>query len=112
MQLFDVERDPVGEVAVRIDFGPAPLQHLDERDRLPIQRRVLGRCRRAQVRLQRDVAEIFQRHDAVRVGVSQQRGNRQRHLPEQLGDIGERQRGEVDRSDVQREHGRSARRDG
>ena len=58
------------------------------------------------MRLQRDVAEILQRHDAQRVGVPQQRGNRQRHLPEQLGDIGEGQRGELDRSHVQGEHDR------
>ena len=58
------------------------------------------------MRLQRDVAEILERHDAQRIGVSQQRRNRQRHLPEQLGDIGEGQRGELNRSHVQREHDR------
>ena len=45
-----------------------------------IQRRVLGRRRRAEVRLQRDVAEILQREDAERVRVAEDRRHRQRHL--------------------------------
>ena len=61
---------PVRDVAVRTELRAAPLQQLDERDRLAVERRVLGRRRRAEVRLQRDVAEILQRDDAERVGVA------------------------------------------
>ena len=43
------------------------------------ERRVLGRRRRAEVRLQRHVAEILQRQDAERVGVAEDRRHRQRH---------------------------------
>ena len=96
-QLLDVERDAVGQVVRRRELRAAPLQRGDERDRLAVERRVLGRRRRAEVRLQRDVAEILQRQHAELVGVAEDRGNRHRHLREQARDVDERQRVEVER---------------
>ena len=52
---------PYGRYRVDAQLGAAALQLLDERHRLAVERRVLGRRRRAEVRLQRDVAEILQR---------------------------------------------------
>ncbi len=49
--------------------APAALQSRDERHRLAIERRVLGGRRGAEVRLQRDVAEILEREHAEVVGV-------------------------------------------
>ena len=83
-QLLDVERDAVRQVRVATRSSrAAALQQLDERHRLPVERRVLGRRRRAEVRLQRDVAEILQREDAELVGVAEDRRHRQRHLLQQ-----------------------------
>ena len=58
----------------------APLEQLDERHRLPVERGVLGRRCRAEMGLQRHVPEILQRDDAVRVRVPEDRRNGQRHL--------------------------------
>ena len=69
---------------------------------------MLGRRRGAEVRLQRDVAEILQRDDAERVGVPEDGRHRQRHLLQQSRDVGERQRRELDRAGVQRQHDRTA----
>ena len=99
---------PIRQVAVRPQLGAAPLQLLDQRHRLPVQRRVLGRRGGAEVRLQRDVAEILQRENAELVRVAEDRGDRQRDLLQQLADVGERQRREVDRPGVQRQHDRRA----
>ena len=88
---------PYGRYASDCELRAAPLQQLDERDRLAVERGVLGRRRGAEVRLQRDVAEILQREDAELVRVAEDRRHRQRHLLQQLADVGERQRGEVDR---------------
>ena len=90
------------------ELRAAPLQQLDERDRLPVERRVLGRRRGAEMRLQRDVAEILERENAERVGVAEDRRHRQRNLLQQRRDVGEGQRREVDRPGVQREHDRRA----
>ena len=62
-ELVGVERDAVRKIAVGIDFGAAALQQLEERDRLAIQRRVFGERGRAQMRLQRDVAEVVLRQN-------------------------------------------------
>ena len=112
-ELLDVERDAVGQVTVRrrgsrvgVEFGAAALQQLDERHGPPIERGMLGRRRRAQMRLQRDVAEILQRQDAERIRMAEHRRDRQRHLLEQVGDVGEGKRRELDRPSVQREHDR------
>ena len=77
-ELLDVERDAVGDVAVRVDLGAAALQQVDERDGLPVERRVLGGRRRAEMGLQRDVAEILERENAERIGVAEQCRHRQR----------------------------------
>ena len=105
-ELLDVERHPVGQVRVGCELGAPPLEQLDERDRLPVERGVLGRRRRPQMRLQRDVAQVLQRHDPERVCVSEDVGHRQRHLLQQDGHVGEGQRRELDRSGVQRQHDR------
>ena len=56
---------PYGQVARRRRArAPRRWNVVDERDRLPVQRGVLGRRRRAEVRLQRDVAEILEREHA------------------------------------------------
>ena len=105
-ELLDVERDAVGQMRVGGELGAAPLQQLDQRDRLAIERRVLARRRGAQMRLQRHVAQILLRDDAERVGMIEHERHRQRHLPQQLRHVGEGQRGEVDRPGVQRQHDR------
>ena len=107
-QLLDVEGDPIGQVPIGLQLGAAPLQQRDERDGVPVQRRVLGRRRGSQMCLQRDVAQIFERHDAVGIRVAENRGDRQRHLLEQRGHVREGQRLEVDAPRVQREHHRVA----
>ncbi len=53
-----------------------------KRDRLAIERGVLGRRRRAEMRLQRDVAEILEAEDAEVSGVIQDARHRQRHRAE------------------------------
>ena len=58
------------------------------------------------MRLQRDVAEILQRQDAEGIRMAEHRRDRQRHLLEQIGDVGKRERREFDRSRVQRQHDR------
>ena len=91
-QLLDVEGDAVGQVLGRRELGAAALQRRDERHRLPVERRVLRRRRRAEVRLQRDVAEILEREHAEVVGVAEDGRDRHRHLREQPRDVDERQR--------------------
>ena len=105
-QLLDVERDAVGQVLGRRELLAALLQRRDQRDRLAVERRVLRRARGAQVRLQRDVAEILQREHAEVVGVPQHLGNRHRHLRHQRRDVHERQLRDVERRGVQRQHDR------
>ena len=41
-QLLDVEGNPVGQVVARLEFSAAPLQRRDQRDRLPVERRMLA----------------------------------------------------------------------
>ena len=60
--------------------------------------------RRAEMRLERHVAEILQGHDAVGVGVSENRRHRQRDLPQEAFDVGERQRPKLDGTGVHRQH--------
>ena len=109
-ELLDVERDAVGQIRRRRQLRAAPLQRRDQRDRLAIERRVRRRRRRAQVRLQRDVAEILQRQDAQLVDVIDDLRDRHRHRRQQLRDVHERQRGVVERRRVHREHERLVRR--
>ena len=59
-QLLDVEGDAGTAGTRRTQLRAAFLQRGDERDGLPIERGVLRRCGRAEMRLQRDVAKIFQ----------------------------------------------------
>ena len=56
------------------------------------------------MRLERHVAEILQGHDAVGVGVSENRRHRQRDLPQEAFDVGERQRPKLDGTGVHRQH--------
>ena len=100
-QLLDVERDAVGQVVGRLELGAAALHGRDQPDRLPIQRRVLRRRRRAEVRLQRHVAQILEREHADVVGMAEDARNRHRHLLEQPRDVHERQRFHVERGRVQ-----------
>ena len=95
-QLLDVECHPVRQVGVRRQLGAPSLQELDERDCLPIQRRVLGRRGGTEMRLQRDVAKILQRNDPERVVMIENGGHGQRYALEQLGHVRERQRRELD----------------
>ena len=103
-QFLDVERDPIGQVAVGLQLGTPPLKQRDERDSVPVQGRVLGRRRCSEMRLQGHVAQVLERHDAVGIRVAENRGDRQRHLFEQRGHVREGQRLEVDAPRVQREH--------
>ena len=96
-----------GRYAIAASSAPRRCSVLDERHGLAVERGVLGRRRRAEVRLQRDVAEILAaRGSRARSEWPRMRGHRQRHLPQQLGDVDERQRRELDRAGVQREHER------
>ena len=72
-QLLDVERDAVRRIVVRPQRLAALLHAGDERHGLAIERGVLGGGRRAEVRLQRDVAEILEAEHAELVGVMQDR---------------------------------------
>ena len=105
---FYVERDRVRHVPIRRQILAAPLQLLDERDRLPVQRRVLGGRRGAQVRLQRDVAEILQRENAELVGMADNSGDGQPNPLHQLRHVRERQIGVRNRTGVQRQDGRGS----
>ena len=89
-------------------LAPAALKHLDERHRLAVERGMLGRRRRAEVRLQRHVAEILERQHAEVGGVTENPRHRHRHRGEQLRRVHERQRGVVERRRVDRQHERLA----
>ena len=103
-QLLDVERDAVGQVLRRGELRAAPLQRRDQRHRLAVEGGVIRRARGAEVRLERDVAEILQREHAEIVRVPQHRRNRHRHLRHQRRDVHERQLRDVERRRVQRQH--------
>ena len=82
----------------------APLQQLQEFHGVLVEGVVLDRLRHAQVRLQRDVAEILQDEDAevVRVAGDGRHGERDgRHQPR---DVHERQLGKRERRVVDRQH--------
>ena len=97
---------PIRRVVIRRQLGAALLQRRDERHGLPVERRVLGGPCRADVRLQGHVAEILQRENAQRIGMPDDRRHRQRHLAEQLRDVDEGQRRELDRTVVKRQDDR------
>ena len=107
-QLLDVEGDAVGQVGRRRQRGAARLHRDDVRDRLAVERGVRLERLRAEVRLQRDVAEVLQRQDAEAVVVAEQPRRRHRHRLEQAADVDEGQRLGVDRAGVHREHERIA----
>ena len=81
-ELLDIEGDAVGQVGRRGEFSPPPLERGNERDRLPVQRRMFGGARGAQMRLQGDVAQIGQREHTEIVGVPEHCRNRHRHFSE------------------------------
>ena len=95
-QLLDVEGDAVGDVSRRRELRAAPLQRVDQRDRLAIERRVFRPRRRAEMRLQRHIAEILQRDDAERIGMTEDRGHRHGHAAHEPSDVGKRQPLELD----------------
>ena len=65
-----------GDVVGRRQLGAAPLEHLDEPDRLAVERGVLAGRRRPEVRLQRHVAQVLQPQQAEVVGVVEDRRDR------------------------------------
>ena len=69
--LLDVEGDAVRDVLRVAQVRAAPLQRVDEPHGLTVERRVFLRRRGAEVRLQRDVAQILQRQDAEITGMSE-----------------------------------------
>src|SRR5439155_15003361 len=103
-QLLEVEGDLVRHIRVGRQGLTAALQQLDQRNGLVVERGVLARWRGAEVRLQRDVAKILQRENPELVGVAEDFRHRQRDALQQRGDVRKRQRGEVYRSRVQRQH--------
>ena len=105
-QLVAIERDAVGDELRRFQLGAFPLHPEDELDRLPVERVVLGGLRHAEMRLQRDVAEILEDQDAEVVRVARNRRNRQRDVREQPADVDERQLVERERRVVHRQHHR------
>jgi hypothetical protein len=84
-QLLDVEGDAVRRVVARREFRAAALHDLDERDGLPIEAAVLGGRRGAEMRLQRDVAEIVQHEDPQIARTVEDARHRQPHRFEQAG---------------------------
>ena len=107
-QFLDIECHSIRQVLFGGELRAASVEELDERDRLAVQRRVLGGRRRTEVGLQRHVAEVLQRDDAERIGVIEDRRDRQRHLLQQGRHVGERQCREFDRPRMQRQHDRGA----
>ena len=103
-QLFDVKGDAIREIRVLDQLRTAALERFDELDRLAVEGGVFRRGRRAQVRLQRDVTEIFERQDAERIRMAQDRGHGEGQQPQQLGDVGKRQRRERNRGGVERQN--------
>src|SRR5688572_9444128 len=105
-ELFAIERDAVRDVLGRLELGPLPLHSEYELDGLAVQRIVFGWLRHAEVRLQRDVAEVFQNEDAEIVGVAGDRWNRQRNVGKEAAHVDERQFGEDEGRVVHREYDR------
>src|SRR5207244_1825804 len=79
-QLVHVEGDRIGRITIGFELAASPLEPLDERDGLAVQRLVLRARRGAQVRLERDVAQILLRHDPELIGVPKDGRNRQGNL--------------------------------
>ena len=65
-QLLDVEGDPIRQVAVARSSAPRRCSSSMSATASPVERRVLDRRRGAEMRLQRDVAEILECDDADR----------------------------------------------
>ncbi len=105
-QLLDVEGDAVREVGRALELGAATLQRRDQSDGLSIAGGVLGWRHGAEVSLQRDVAEVLEGEDPEIAGMPKHGRNRHRHLLEQPRDVDERQRVEVERRRVERQHDR------
>ena len=70
---------------------------------------MLGRRRRAEVRLQRHVAEILQREDADVVGVAEDAGHRQRHALKSRATLANGSVAKSIGAGVQRQHDRFGR---
>ena len=79
-QLFDIEGDAIGRVGVGAEVLAALLHARNELHGLPVQRVMLSRCCGTEVRLERDVTEIFQPDHAKRIRMMQDRRHRHRHL--------------------------------
>ena len=107
-ELLDVERNPVGQVLGRLELGAAVLNRGDQGDGLPVEVRVLRGSGRAEMGLERDVAEVLEREHADVVGMPEDLRDRNRHALEQPRDVGERQRVHVEGRRVQRQHERRA----
>ena len=90
-QLLDVERDAIREVLGRGEFLAALLEGGDERNRLPVERRVLRCARGAKMGLEGHVAKVLQRQQSVLVRVTEDRRNRQLHALKQVGDMSQEQ---------------------
>ncbi len=84
------------------------LQGFEERRRLPVMRRMGFRRTGADVRLKREVAQVFLSEHAQVVGVSENLRHGQRHRHEQVRHVHERQRVVVEGRRVDREHERVA----
>ena len=69
----------------------------DQRDGLTIERRMFGRGRRADMRLERDVAEILERDNPELARMVQDSRDRHRHRAQQPRNVHERQGVEIDR---------------
>ena len=108
-QLLDVERDAVRQVAVRLQLAAAPLQLLDERDRLrgraPRARAGVAapRCACSVTSPRSCSARMPSASEWPRIG-----GTGSGICCQQRADVGERQRREIDRPGVQRQHDRRA----
>ena len=76
----------------------------DQRDGLTIERRMLSRGRRADMRLERDVAEILEGDNPELTRMVQDSRDRHGHRAQQPCNVHERQGVEIDRPRMDREH--------
>ena len=105
-QLVDVKCDAIRRIRRRRQLGAPSLQGFDQAHRVAIEAAVFLRRGRAEVRLQRDVAEVLQQQDAKVAGAIEDRRDRQGHGRQQLRDPGKGLRVGVKWLDVQRQHPR------
>ena len=105
-QLVAIERDAEGNEFTRFQLTAAPLEPLDELDGLLVQRVVLDWLRHAEMRLQRDIAEILEDKNAEIAGMPGDRRNRKRHVCQQARHVDERQLAKAERRVIYRQHHR------